>query len=71
MIRLLKKEEKAFFNETFRRRLQAKEMHITNDIFLGQVLKTHSVNDPILAQHSNNGQYYSFKETLKNVQTEL
>ena len=70
MIKLLKKEQKSYFNESFKRRLQAKEMHITNDIFVGQALKDREHPDPILAQYMN-GKYHSLKETLKCVQSQL
>ena len=63
MIKLLKKEQKSFFNESYRRKLHAKEMHITNDIFVGQALREKSPVDPILAQHMN-GRYHSLKDTL-------
>ena len=34
MIKLLKKEQKAFFNENYKQKIQAKEMHVTNTIFV-------------------------------------
>ena len=38
MIKLLKKEEKAYFNDNFKSRSSVKEMHITNSIFVRQSL---------------------------------
>lgn len=71
MIKLLKKEQRAFFNEKFKPvRCQSKELHITNDIFVGQALKSYQVEDPILAAHME-GKYSTLTQTLKSVQTQL
>lgn len=66
MIKLLKKEQKSFFNERFKQRLQAKELHMTNDLFIGKTLSHTAHEDPILAQHMS-GRYHSLKDTLKAV----
>lgn len=42
MIKLLKKEEKAYFNDNYRSRRNVKEMHITNSTFVRQALQEKS-----------------------------
>ena len=58
MIKLMKKEQKAFFDEKYRQRLQPREMHLTNNTFLGHAFKSHPKEDPILAQFINS-KYHS------------
>ena len=72
MIKLLKKEQKAFFNENFKQKVMPKEMHVTNATFVMQAIKAHPPlhDDPILAQHMS-GKYSSLKQTLDAVSKQL
>lgn len=71
MIKLLKKEQKAFFNETYKQAVQVKEMHMTNSFFVQQALSAHPVQeDPILAQHMSS-KYNSLTKTIGVVSRQL